>query len=356
MQWDENNGPALPGISVATPEQVVHIANGVVLRLPPLTQRWTFLVGSDTTLPARSLAEVVQGCLTRGGLCVHSLGAVPLPAVSQHLARLHVDEEDEEQGDGAIHVSFRGGACDEVWLTLLGRRGVPLSRRACSQIAAAAGNQASWPPLWYIGRASGRRNVLSAYRASLAGAVSATLQGELVIVDAQNGTASDIVPLVLQELGAVPAPVNCSPDGASPGGPDLGRLSAQVRQSGACGAVIIDLAGTRVRVLDRRGEVVGADRLLAFLARHLLPRTDVANRIVVGPSPASHELEETLDSLRCRLVPVSRSCADLPTEMHRHGAVLGSDAEGRFVLAQHSPVPDGCFAAVQAAAMLASNE
>ena len=360
MRSDKGDGPAVPGIPLSRvdSEHVLRVVNLLVYEYPPLTEELTLLVGSDTARAARSLAGIAAWVSTLAGVRVFWLGQVPLPALA-YLARLHQDDDN-----GGVHAAFYL-CCDtphaqqgQDWLIPLGPGGTPYSQRRCSEIAVRATKPTRWAPISHVGVVEEKKGLVSAYRKGLAAAAPPTSRREVVLVGGQQGAPSAIVALVLRELRylAVPVQSQCGRNGLNSGTSDLTWLSTEVRRIGAIGALHVDRYGTRVKVLDQRGRAVSGGQLLAFLAQGLPARSQIENRVVVGPPTVGRSLGEALRGLGFRFAPVSPGCADLAAEMRRRGAVLGGDGSGRYVFSGHGPVPDGCLTAVKAAEMLANTQ
>lgn len=132
-----------------------------------------------------------------------------------------------------------------------------------------------------VGRAVERVEVLDSYIAfikDLVGRLS-TPRGLKVVVDAGNGTCSNIAPGLFRDLGHQVVELYCEVDGRFPNRhpnpaikEHLRDLSAKVVAEGADLGVAFDGDGDRVAFVTERGEVVETDKMIALFARYCLSR------------------------------------------------------------------------------------
>lgn len=123
-----------------------------------------------------------------------------------------------------------------------------------------------------------RRAIMDAYIDNI---VSRTKMARPVKValDCGNGTTGPFAVPLLKQLGCEVIELYTEPDGKFPNHlPDptveenLKDLSAKVRSEGAELGIAYDGDGDRLGVLDERGEIVWADRLMVLFARQVLPK------------------------------------------------------------------------------------
>jgi phosphomannomutase/phosphoglucomutase len=110
--------------------------------------------------------------------------------------------------------------------------------------------------------------------------------GIKVVLDAGNGTAGLVAPLILEELGAGVVRLFCEPDGNFPNHhPDpveqenLVSLIEKVRTESADLGVAYDGDSDRIGVVDADGEIIWGDRLMILFARDILERSPGASII-----------------------------------------------------------------------------
>jgi len=113
-----------------------------------------------------------------------------------------------------------------------------------------------------------------------------TLKGKIkiekklkVVIDAGNGTASDIAPRLFRDIGCEVIPLYCESDGSFPNHlPDptideyLTGLIAKVKETGADVGIAYDGDADRVGAIDNEGNIIRGDKLLALYARDVLSK------------------------------------------------------------------------------------
>jgi phosphomannomutase/phosphoglucomutase len=156
-----------------------------------------------------------------------------------------------------------------------------------------------------------------------------------LVVDAGNGAAGPVVPLLLERLGCQAIPLHCIPDGRFPGRvPDptasgaLDGLSARVVAEGADAGLAYDGDGDRLAMVDDRGLPVYADRLLILLAQRALPAHPGAR--VVYELTCTQALPETVEALGGEAIACRVGYAFVHEAMRATGAILGGETAGHL--------------------------
>jgi phosphoglucosamine mutase len=94
-----------------------------------------------------------------------------------------------------------------------------------------------------------------------------------VLLDCANGATYHVAPEIFRRLGADVSVIADAPDGrninAACGSTNIHELAGLVRAGGHAIGFAFDGDGDRVLAVDRRGEVVDGDELLALAALHL---------------------------------------------------------------------------------------
>jgi phosphomannomutase/phosphoglucomutase len=160
-----------------------------------------------------------------------------------------------------------------------------------------------------------------------------------VVVDAGNGAAGPIAPLLLERLGCEVIPLYCEPDGRFPNRvPDptapgaLDALSTRVVAERAEAGLAYDGDGDRVAMVDETGQVVFADQLLALLAREALANRPGAR--VVYELSCTQAVPETVESAGGEAIPCPVGYAFVHETMRKCGATLGGEAAGHLFFAE----------------------
>ncbi|MFQ5649030.1 MAG: phosphomannomutase/phosphoglucomutase [bacterium] len=143
------------------------------------------------------------------------------------------------------------------------------------------------------------KDVLSDYVATIKSKL--TFKKKLkIVVDAGNGTAGILAPQLWQDMGCEVVSLYCEPDGTFPNHlPDptvlkyVVDLQKKVLEVGADVGIGYDGDTDRVGVIDEKGRMIFADRLLAILSREVLQRNPGAE--IVFDVKCSQALPEEIE-------------------------------------------------------------
>jgi phosphomannomutase/phosphoglucomutase len=159
-----------------------------------------------------------------------------------------------------------------------------------------------------------------------------------VVVDAGNGAAGPVIPILLARLGCQVIPLYCEPDGRFPNrSPDptapgaLDHLSKRTVAEQADAGMGYDGDGDRLVMVDDRGQQVLADRLLALLARDALA-THPRGKVVYELS-CSQAVRNVVTALGGTAIPCPVGYAFVHETLNKTGAILGGETSGHLFFA-----------------------
>jgi phosphomannomutase len=179
-----------------------------------------------------------------------------------------------------------------------------------------------------------------------------------VVLDAGNGTWSELAPQVFERLGFEVTPLFCEIDGRFPNrspncalAENLGALCRKVREAKADLGIAWDGDGDRVAFVDGAGRVVSADQTSMLLARHLVH----PGERVVYDIKLSDALRREIASLGGVPVMERSGHTFLKRRMIREGCALGCEGSGHFFFRELGGGDDGLFCALTVAGIVAEN-
>jgi phosphomannomutase / phosphoglucomutase len=177
------------------------------------------------------------------------------------------------------------------------------------------------------------------------------MHGKLKIAyDPGNGTAGVFAPRLFQYWEQDATGINVEPDGNYPNHqPDpqiaanMAQLGAKVREIGAAVGFGYDGDADRVGLVDEKGELISADRVLALLARDMLQRNPGA--VVVGDALASQTLFDVVKQSGGKPVMAPSGHSLVKDAMREHNALLGGEVSGHmFFVENYFGFDDAYFA------------
>jgi phosphoglucosamine mutase len=170
------------------------------------------------------------------------------------------------------------------------------------------------------------------------------LSGLRIGVDCANGAYAGLAPKAFELLGAEVVTTGDEPDGwninVGCGATDMAALQASVRSNGLDLGVAFDGDGDRMLAVDREGNVVDGDQIVAILALHLgVDRIAVTTMANMGLHALmrEHGIEVATTDVGDRYVLEA---------LQRDGGVLGGEQSGHIIYLRDHVTGDGLAAAL----------
>ncbi len=159
-----------------------------------------------------------------------------------------------------------------------------------------------------------------------------------VVVDAGNGTSSDLSPAVYRELGCEVVELFCEMDGSFPNHhPDptvaenLKDLVAAVQQNEADLGIAFDGDGDRIGAVDDTGRILWGDELMILFSREILARHPGAT--IIGEVKCSMNLYRQIESHGGVGIMWKAGHSLIKAKMKETGAALAGEVSGHIFFA-----------------------
>lgn len=296
-------------------------------------------IGYDGRHSSPGLADALaQGVMAAGCNVIH-VGAVPTPVL--YFATHHLENGSGVMVTGSHNPANYNGL--KIMLggeTLSGDAIKALYRRVqTGNLAAGRGTQSS-------------EDVRRAYLDRIVGdiAVAAPLK---VVVDAGNGIAGELGPMLIEELGCEVIPLYCDVDGdfpnhhPDPGKPaNLADLIERVKAEGADLGIAFDGDGDRLGLVTNSGKIIWPDRLLMLFARDVVSRNPGAD--VLYDVKCSRRLAGVISEAGGRPIMWKTGHSLMKAKMKETGALLAGEMSGHIFFAERwYGFDDGLYAAAR---------
>lgn len=200
--------------------------------------------------------------------------------------------------------------------------------------------------------AQSQEDVRRAYLDRIVGdiAVAAPLK---VVVDAGNGIAGELAPLLIEELGCEVIPLYCEVDGnfpnhhPDPGKPEnLADLIERVKTEGADIGLAFDGDGDRLGVVTNTGKIIWPDRLLMLFARDVVSRNPGAD--VLYDVKCSRRLAGVISEAGGRPIMWKTGHSLMKAKMKETGALLAGEMSGHIFFGERwLGFDDGLYSAAR---------
>ena len=296
-------------------------------------------IGYDGRHSSPGLADALARGIMATGCDVIHVGAVPTPV-------LYFATHQLQTGSGVMVTGSHNPANYNGLKIMLGGETLSgeaiqklLQRIRTGDLASGQGAQSS-------------EDVRRAYLDRIVGdiAVAAPLK---VVLDAGNGIAGELAPMLVEELGCEVIPLYCEVDGdfpnhhPDPGKPDnLTDLIARVQAEKADLGLAFDGDGDRLGVVTNSGKIIWPDRLLMLFARDVVSRNPGAD--VLYDVKCSRRLAGVISEAGGRPIMWKTGHSLMKAKMKETGALLAGEMSGHIFFGERwYGFDDGLYSAAR---------
>ncbi|MFC4259908.1 phosphomannomutase/phosphoglucomutase [Marinobacter lacisalsi] len=299
----------------------------------------TLCIGYDGRHSSPELSEALAAGIMAAGCNVVTIGAVPTPVL--YFATHHMGTGSGVMVTGSHNPSNYNGLKIMLGGETLSEDGIQklYQRIQTGDLHQGQGSASSEDV---------RRDYLDRIVGDIA--VAAPLK---VVVDAGNGIAGELAPLLLEELGCEVIPLYCEVDGNFPNHhPDPGKpenlqdLIERVQQEGADVGIAFDGDGDRLGVVTNEGKIIWPDRLMMLFARDVVSRNPGAD--VLFDVKCSRRLSGIISSAGGRPVMWKTGHSLMKAKMKETGALLAGEMSGHIFFGERwYGFDDGLYSAAR---------
>ena len=331
-----------------TPENVLRVGMAIASVLKTDHGRRMVLIGKDTRLSGYMIESALTSGLCSKGMDVTLVGPIPTPGVAYLTRALRLD--------AGIVISASHNPFEDNGIKIFSSEGFKLSDELEQRMESLIDDD-HFPAR----RASGEK-IGKAYRLDDAAGRyieyikstiprGADLEGLKVVVDAANGAAYKITPLLLAELGAQVTAINDKPNGTNIndncGSLHLESVAAAVKETGAHAGIAHDGDADRTLLVDERGCVVDGDMILGIWACELKKEGRLQGNGVVATVMSNLGLEQFLAGQDIGFLRTKVGDRYVVDEMIKGGYNLGGEQSGHIVSFDYNTTGDGPITALQ---------
>ena len=336
-----------------TPELALALGRAVVTVLHEQGEmRPGVLVGRDPRWSGEPLeAALVAGITSAGGDAV-TVGVIPTPGVAFLTATSDVC--------AGIVISASHNPVEDNGLKVFGPDGFKLSDdeedRLEQLIVVPNGPR---PTGAAMGRIVHDGTAASRYVEHLAAAAEHDFAGMKVVVDAANGAASHIAPLVYRRLGADVVALHCAPNGANinqgVGSTYPQVVAAAVSAAGAAIGLSHDGDADRLIAAAPDGSIIDGDVTLAILARARRDAGTLKDDTIVTTVMTNLGFKRAMTELGIGVVETKVGDRYVLEAMRERDLVLGGEQSGHLIQLDEATTGDGILTAVKLLSVVRSS-
>jgi len=324
-----------------TAELALALARTAVTRLQ--AERPQVLIVRDTRESGEMLEAAIAAGVTAAGGDALVAGILPTPAAPLLVRRhgLHL----------AAVISASHNSYEDNGIKLFGPDGFKLDDETEHQIEAAVQE----PPV--VGARPGRvrrfHGALEDYLRELhTRFAELDLTGQRILLDTANGATYRAAPEMFRRLGAHVDVLADEPDGrninAGCGSTHLESLQTAMAEGDHDAGFAFDGDGDRVLAVDRTGEVVDGDELIALAALHLRERERLSGGGVVVTVMTNFGFHRAMESAGVEVATTAVGDRYVLDELRRRGWALGGEQSGHIIDLGLGPCGDGTASALLA--------
>lgn len=304
------------------------------------------IIGTDTRKSADMLSCALASGLCSVGADVIMLGVVPTPAVAYLVKKCGYD--------AGVMISASHNPYEYNGIKIFRSDGYKLPDKVEDEIEAIILDEVRIPPV-VIGEAVGSityaENAVSDYVNHIASTADKTFEGMKIALDCANGSASVTAERLFRKTGVEYEIINASPDGMninnSCGSTHIEVLSSFVRENSFDAGFAFDGDADRVLAVDRNGNVIDGDMLMAVAAKYMKDKNKLSGNTLVATVMSNMGLFEFCDKngILCEKTAVGDRY--VLERMVEKGYCLGGEQSGHIIFLDHSTTGDGQLSAVQ---------
>lgn len=308
-------------------------------------QNTRVLVGRDPRISGDILESAMIAGLCSQGVDAVLAGVIPTPGVA-YLTRT------SNTAAGAV-ISASHNKVEDNGIKFFGPDGFKLDDAMEASIEELIEEFDSFPrPLGGdVGNIFRRHELAWEYAEHVKRSVTAKLNGIKVVIDCANGAASELAPVVFEDLGAKVTSINCTPNGINIndncGSLHPQQMLSETMRVGADIGLAFDGDADRVILADENGRIVNGDHIMAICALHAYRGEGLPANSVIGTVMSNLGLEIALRDAGITLVRTVVGDRYVCDEMRRSGAVIGGEQSGHIILLPHTTTGDGMITALR---------
>lgn len=309
------------------------------------------VLGQDSRNSSDMLAMALSAGLTAAGLEVWYLGLCPTPCVA-YLTSI-------SDAIGGIMISASHNPPEDNGIKIFGADGAKLSQVLQTEIEALLrGTASSAANVSQYGRHYLRTELVKDYAEALKKPLHDTvnLPGMKIVLDLAWGAATELAPLVFQQMGAEVICLHNQPDGdrinLNCGSTHLAILQAAVREHNADLGFAFDGDADRVLAVDNTGRPVNGDYILYLWGHSLQKKQQLPDNLIVSTVMANLGFERAWKQAGGTLIRTAVGDQYVQAEMLRTGGMLGGEQSGHILCRHYGITGDGLLTALHIAALV----
>ncbi len=308
------------------------------------------VVGRDPRASGEFLEAATIAGLASAGVDVYDAGVLPTPAIAHLTAATGADL--------GVMLSASHNPMADNGIKFFSRGGHKLPDATEDAIEAHLDDVWERPVGSTVGRIVPYSEGAQQYVDYLLGTLPHPLEGLHIVLDTANGAASSVAPQVFTQAGAKVEVIGAEPDGLNIndgyGSTHTEHLQQAVLRAGADFGLAFDGDADRCLAIDRGGELVDGDQIMAILAIDLKERGALAGNTLVATVMSNLGMLHAMQRENIHVVQTAVGDRYVLEEMRSGGFSLGGEQSGHVIMLEHGTTGDGVLTGLTLASRVAA--
>ena len=332
-----------------TPELAYRLARAAALYFGEKSEDApVIMIGRDTRISGTMFeAALVSGIISAGGHII-CCGVLPTPAIA-YLVKKH-------NATAGIVISASHNPFQDNGIKFFGGDGYKLPDSVEDEIegivrAIERGEQMNRPTGAAIGTLEYRHDLVTEYIDYVLSTCKVRLDGMKIVLDCSNGAAYEVMPVVLEQLGADVIVLNDKPDGINInyncGSTHMDKLQEAVIEHKADFGIAHDGDADRCLCVDEKGNVIDGDHILVICAQDMIRQGRLKDNAIVTTVMANIGFHKAVEEFGGRAEITKVGDRYVLENMLANGYVLGGEQSGHVIFSEFATTGDGPITALQ---------
>lgn len=295
------------------------------------------VVARDPRVSGEFISAAVSAGLASSGVDVFDAGVIPTPAAAFLVA--------DFKADLGVMISASHNPAPDNGIKFFGQGGTKLPDEVEDRIEAALAAPSLAPTGTEVGRIRRFADAEDRYVVHLLSTLPNQLGGIHVVLDCAHGAASGVSPQVFTDAGAKVTVIGADPDGINindgVGSTHLDNLAAAVLSHGADIGIAHDGDADRCLAVDKEGNVVDGDQIMAILAVSMAERGVLYNRTLVATVMSNLGLRRAMAEHNIEMLETKVGDRYVLEALGEHGLSLGGEQSGHVIMTKFATTGDG---------------
>jgi len=307
------------------------------------------VLARDPRISGEFLASAVAAGLASSGVDVLDAGVIPTPAAAFLIADIGADF--------GVMISASHNPAPDNGIKIFAFGGTKLPDDVEDRIESHLDHDKLVPIGGDVGRISRFADAEDRYVVHLLGTLPHRLDGIHVVLDCAHGAAAGVSPQVFTDAGARLTVIGASPDGLNindgVGSTHLDNLARAVIEHGADVGIAHDGDADRCLAVDRHGNIVDGDQIMAILAVSMAERGVLKDRTLVATVMSNLGLRKAMAANDIRMIETKVGDRYVLEALNANGLSLGGEQSGHVIMTEFATTGDGILTGLHLVAEMA---